>query len=241
MKRLRAIACAGAILLVAACSTLPHPPGSGRLPMQQPYRLLLVRPDIQVRELTADGALSFREDWTDTARSAVAEQLQRMLAARAGGAVDVIRGEVAGADPALVAELHLRHDALGKMMPRPKTVGKSLGDVATKLSKGTHGELLFVMHADFTVRTTGRKTLIGIGMVGCSLLEAGLFGSVGNCRNPDAGDQSAFASLIDGQTGEILWTTVVTSGVGDPRQASGAKKLAKALTKRLPDMKPARQ
>lgn len=241
MKTLRAIACTGMILFVAACSTVPHLPASKRLPMQQPYRLLLVRPDIQVRELKADGALSFREDWTDTARAAVAEQLQRKLIQRAGAAVDVIRGESAGADPALVAELHLRHDALGKMMPRPKTVGRSLGDAATNLGKGTHGELLFIMHADFTVRTTGRKTLIGIGMLGCSLLQAGLLGGVGNCRNPDAGDQSAFASLIDGETGEILWTTVVTSGVGDPRHASGAQKLAKALTRRLPDLKPARQ
>src|SRR6185369_15609610 len=139
MNTLRAIACAGATLILAACSTLSHQPAASRLPMPRPYRLLLVRPDIQVRQLTADGALSFREDWTDAARLAVAEQLQRVLTGQAGGNVDVVRSEAVNADAALVAELHLRHDALGKMLPRPKTVGRSLGDAATDLSKGTHG------------------------------------------------------------------------------------------------------
>jgi hypothetical protein len=239
MLKLRTIACTGVIPLVAACSTLSHPPAPSRLPMQQPYRLLVVRPDVQVRELTADGTFSFRTDWTDTARAAVAEQLQRNLAARAGGSVEIVRSEATPIDPVLVAELHRRHEALGIAMPRPRTVGKSLGDAATELSHGTNSELMLVVHADFTVRTTGRKTIIGIGMIGCSLLEVGLFGSVGSCRNPDAGDESAFASLIDGATGEVLWTRVVTSGVGDPRDSAGAQKLARALTKRMPDLKPA--
>jgi hypothetical protein len=240
MKVMRETAFVLAILFLAGCATPPHP-GSSRLPMQQPYRLLLIRPDIQVRDLTADGAVSFRQDWTDTARQTVAAQVQRMLEVRAGNSVRVIRSEEAGADPAMVAELHLRHDALGKMMPRPKTVGRSLGDVAIELGKASNSELLFVMHADFTVRTAGRKALIGVGMVGCAVLEAAVLGSVGSCSDPDAGDKSAFASLIDQKTGEILWTTVAASGPGDLRREKDARKLAKTLSKKLPDLKPVGQ
>ena len=208
--------------------------------MQHPYRLLLVHPDIQVRELTADGALSFRTEWADTARAAMLGNLQRALVAIAGGA-EVVGSEQAGADPALVAELHLRHDALGRMIPRPKTVGSTLGDTAIKLGAGTQSELLYIMHADFTVRTAGRKALIGAGMVGCSLLEAAVLGSVGSCSNPDAGDQSAYASLVDQKTGDILWTTVATSGPGDLRHEKDVRKLTKALTRKLPDLKPVGQ
>jgi hypothetical protein len=238
MRTLRLIQGALLVLLLAACSTVPKAPGSTRLPMQHAYRLLVVHPNIQVRELTADGALSFREEWAEVARRNMAGQLQRAVAARAGGAVSVIDSVAAGADPAKVAELHLRHDALGKMIARKKTLGRSLGDVAIDVGSGTRSELLFIMHADYTVRTTGRKALIGVGMVGCALLSQALLGSVNACGNPDDGDISGFASLIDAQNGEILWTTVATQGFGDLRSDKQARKLAKVLTKKLPGLKP---
>lgn len=226
------------VLVLAACSTVPKAPASTRLPMQHPYRLLLVHPNIQVRELTADGALSFREEWADIARRNMAEQLQRALAVRAGGAVGVMDSAAAGADPGKVAELHLRHDALGKMLARQNTLGRSLGDVAIDVGVGTKSDLLFIMHADYTVRTTGRKALIGVGLVGCAVLSQALLGGANACGNPDDGDISGFASLIDAQNGEILWTTVAARGFGDLRSDKQARKLAKVLTKKLPDLKP---
>jgi hypothetical protein len=238
MRTLRLIHGALLVLLMAACSTVPKAPASTRLPMQHPYRLLLVHPNIQVRELTADGALSFREEWAESSRRNMAGQLQRALEARAGSAVNVMDSVVAGADPAKVAELHLRHDALGKMLVRKKTVGNSLGDVAIDVGTGTKSDLLFIMHADYTVRTTGRKALIGVGMVGCAILSQALLGGANACGNPDDGDIAGFASLIDAQNGEILWTTVATQGFGDLRSDKQARKLAKVLTKKLPDLKP---
>ena len=160
-------------------------------------------------------------------------------ARESGRSVEIVGSEQAGADPELVGEVHLRHDALGRMVARPKTVGTTLGDAASKLGEATKSELLFMMHADFTVRTTGRKALIGVGVVGCSLLSAGLLGGTNVCSDPDAGDYSAYASLVDGDTGEILWTTVAASGPGDLRREKATRKLAKALTKKLPNLKPA--
>lgn len=227
-------------VLLTGCAT-PRTSTSTRLPMQHPYRLLLVRPDIQVRELTADGSLSFRVEWADVARATLGEQLQRALAAKAGAAVDVIGSERAGADPAQVAELHLRHDALGQLMPRPKTVGGSLGDTAINLGKSTGSDLLYIMHSDYTVRTTGRKAVVGAGMVGCAVLSAALLGGADVCRDPDAGDESAFASLVDAQNGEILWTSLGRAGFGDLRREKQARKLTKDLTRRLPALKPVGQ
>ncbi|MBK9253533.1 MAG: hypothetical protein IPM70_17415 [Proteobacteria bacterium] len=238
MTVLHRIACVMLLVLGAGCSTVPKST-STRLPMREPYRLLLVYPDIQVRELTADGAVSFRTEWADEARLAMAGTLRESLAAKTGLAVEIVGSEQAGADPELVGEVHLRHDALGRMVARPKTVGTTLGDAASKLGEATKSELLFMMHADFTVRTTGRKALIGVGVVGCSLLSAGLLGGTNVCSDPDAGDYSAYASLVDGDTGEILWTTVAASGPGDLRREKATRKLAKALTKKLPNLKPA--
>ena len=238
MKTMRLIHSAVLVLLLAACSTVPKAPASTRLPMQHPYRLLLVYPNIQVRELTADGALSFREEWADSARRNMASQLQHALESRAGGTVTVMDSLKGAADPAKVAEMHLRHDALGRMIARKQTVGRSLGDVAIDLGTGTKSDLLFIMHADYTVRTTGRKVLIGAGMVGCTLLSQALLGGTNACGNPDDGDISGFASLIDAQNGEILWTTVANKGFGDLRSDKQARKLAKVLTKKLPDLKP---
>lgn len=227
------------VLLLSACSTMPGNPASGRLPIQHPYRLLLVHPNIQVRELRADGALSFREEWAEEARRNMAAELLRALQAKAGGAVVVVESTAAAADPAKVAELHLRHDALGKMIARPQTVGRSLGDVAVDLGAGTGSELLFVMHADYTVRTMGRKTLIGVGVAGCSILSMALLGGTNVCGNPDAGDISGFASLIDARNGEVLWTRVGPADFGDLRKEKKARQLSKALTKKLPDLEPA--
>lgn len=228
------------LVLLAACAT-PPASRSTRLPMQHPYRLLLVRPDIQVRELTADGSLSFRVEWADAARMQIDGQLQRALATKTGASVEVLGSELAGADPAQVAELHLRHDGLGKLMPRPQTVGGSLGDTAIELGKRTRSDLLYIMHSDYTVRTAGRKAVVGAGMVGCAVLSATLLGGADVCGDPDAGDESAFASLIDAQNGEILWTAVGRAGFGDIRQDKKARKLTKDLTKRLPDLKPVGQ
>lgn len=165
--------------------------------------------------------------------------LQRALAVRTGSTVQIMDSTLAGADPKLLAELHLRHDALGKMVPRLQTVGRTLGDTAIKLGEGTKSELLFIMHADYTVRTKGRKTLIGVGIVGCAILSEALLG--GNaCSDPDAGDRAAFASLIDAKNGEVLWTNVAL-GVPDIRRDDKAKKLAKALLRKLPDLKPVGQ
>lgn len=241
MQASRLIGIALVAVLLTGCAAAPRSPGSSRLPMQHPYRLLLVRPDIQVRELTAEGALSFKVEWADAARMAITGPLQSALATKTGAAVEVIGSEQAGANPAQVAELHLRHDALGQMMPRPKTVGGSLGDTAVEIGRSTKSDLLFIMHADYTLRTAGRKTVVGVGMVGCAVLSAALLGGADVCADPDAGDESAFASLIDSQTGEILWTTVGRAGFGDLRRDGKARKFAKGLTKKLPDLKPAGQ
>jgi hypothetical protein len=241
MKSPRLFAAGLLAALLAGCSTVPKPPGASRLPIPQPYRLLLVEPNIQVRELTADGALSFREEWAEVARRNMAEQLQLALQAKATSAVDVKPSVAAGADPAKVAELHLRHDALGRMMARPRTVGRSLGDVAESLGTGTASELLFVMHADYTVSTAGRKTLVVVGMVGCTLLSQALLGGTNACRNPDAGEISGFASLVDAHNGEILWTTVGPADFGDLRNPKKARRLARALTRKLPNLRPSGQ
>lgn len=241
MKLLRVISATWLAMLACACSTVPKAPASNRLPIDHPYRLLLVHPNIQVRELKADGALSFREEWAEEARRNMAAELQRVLQAKAGSAVVVVESAAAGAEPAKVAELHLRHDALGKMIARPQTVGRSLGDVAVDLGTGTTSELLFIMHADYTVRTMGRKTLIGVGMAGCSILSMALLGGTNVCGNPDAGDISGFASLVDARNGEILWTRVGPADFGDLRRGKKARQLAKALTKKLPELKPSGQ
>ena len=80
------------------------------------------------------------------------------------------------------------------------------------------------MHADDSFASTGRVALALLGVAGCF---------VGFCAPMGGGSQSAYASLVDLKTGEVVWFNVLQSQQGDIRKPEGAAQMVERLLGRM--------
>src|SRR4249919_1014018 len=103
-------------------------------PPQGDYKLLVMRPDVEVGSVTTGGLVEPRADWTETARTKVMAALRAQQAAR-GGNVMIMekRNSLPGVDPEAVAELERLHYAVGSSIALHKYSGAYL---PTKRGKG---------------------------------------------------------------------------------------------------------
>jgi hypothetical protein len=150
--------------------------------------------------------------------------------------------------PDSVAELERLHNAVGSSIALHKFMGYdlptkrgrgldyTLGEEAVKLGRATGYDYALFLHAEDSIADTGRVALQVLGIAGCF---------VGFCApNIGGGGQSAYASLVDLRTGEVVWFNVLQAGtqvagikMGDLRKPEGAAQLVDRLLNR---MKPGR-
>ena len=75
-------------------------------PPQGDYKLLVLRPDVSVSELTAGGMTQPRADWTEQARANITAALRAQQAGRGGKMLVAERlGQVPGVDADTIAEV----------------------------------------------------------------------------------------------------------------------------------------
>jgi hypothetical protein len=218
-------------------------------PPQGNYKLLVMRPDVEVGSVTTGGLVEPRADWTETARAKVMAALRAQQAAR-GGNVLVMekRNSLPGVDPETIAELERLHYAVGSSIAlhkysgaylptkRNKGLDWTLGEDAVVLGRKTGYDYALFLHAEDSFASTGRVALQVLGIAGCF---------VGFCApNIGGAGQFAYASLVDLRTGEVVWFNVVQAGsqvagikMGDIRTDAGAAQLVDRLLDR---MKPGR-
>lgn len=230
MKLIRGLLAVGVMLWLTGCTFTNHVVDANFKPPRGKYKLLVMQPDISVGVLTAGGAFEFREDWTKQATQSVTKALAKQQYGR-GGQTKVARTkEDISADPALVAELVGLHTAVGQAVrihkfgvaPLPTKHGRfdwTLGDTAVKFGTATSYDYALFLHASDSFASGGRvalqvfSALSGIGTTG--------------------GMQTAFASLIDLKTGQLVWFNVLASSVGDIRTPEGAERMVAELLKSM--------
>lgn len=228
---------AAAVMSVTACTTTRQVADTSFTPPQGDYRLIVMQPDISVGLLTAGGVVEQREDWTDQATANVLQSLRAMHAARGGNAMIAATREESGWDVAEVTDLVRLHEAVGASITLHKYLGLALptkknrfdwtlGEQAVEFGRATRFDYALFLHAQDSFSSAGRVALQVAGFLSCA---------VGVCVMATGGQQSAFASLVDLKTGQVVWFNTLASSVGDIRTAEGADKLVKAL---LGDMKP---
>jgi hypothetical protein len=76
------------------------------------------------------------------------------------------------------------------------------------------------MFAENSFATGGRKALQVAGLASCF---------IGVCAVVSGGNQVAFASLVDLNTGDVSWFNFLFSEVGDIRTAEGAQDMVRRL------------
>ncbi len=220
--------------LVGACAqTSALDQGEGFTPRSTTPRVLLMPVDIELSELSAGGIPFPKAEWTEAAKGHVSVALDEFLNARNATLVAY------QAPPDLSPEAHRQgqliklHGAVGnavlvhKFNPafalptvRDKfdyTMGKGVG----VLGGGAGGAdyALFVYIRDSYV--SGERVAV---IIFGALLGVGIPGGV----------QIGFASLVDLETGDIVWFNRLVSTVGDLRTPEPAKKTVENLLSDFP-------
>jgi hypothetical protein len=213
-------------------------------PPQGDYSLIVMRPDVQVGLLTTGGLVEPRADWTDQARTHLLRALTEQQADR-GGKTKILetREGIPGISAETVAELERLHAAVGSSIALHKYMGLelptkrrqgidwTLGEDAVKFGRATGMDYALFLHARDNFSSTGRIALQVLGIAGCF---------IGFCAPQAGGGQSAYASLVDLRTGEVVWFNVLQTSsqlpgiqFGDIRTAEGAAQMVERLLGRM--------
>ena len=233
-----------AALALAGCVQTKQVADLEFAPPQGDYGLIVMRPDVQVGSITTGGMVEPRADWTEQARTNLLRALAEQQAGR-GGRTRILetRDGVQGVSADTVADLERLHAAVGQSIALHKYMGAdlptkrrrglewTLGEDAVTFGRATGMDYALFLHASDSFASTGRAALQVIGLAGCI---------IGFCAPVSGGGQSAYASLVDLKTGEVVWFNVLQTssqlpGVqfGDIRTPEGAAQMVERLLGRM--------
>jgi hypothetical protein len=213
-------------------------------PPEGDYSLIVMRPDVNVGLVTTGGLVEPRADWTEQARGHLLRALAEQQGGR-GGKTRILetREGVEGVPAETIANLERLHNAVGNSIALHKYMGATLptkrrrglewtlGEEAVKFGRATGMDYALFLHAQDSFASTGRAALQILGIAGCF---------IGFCAPQGGGGQSAYASLVDLRTGEVVWfnvlqTSSLAPGVqfGDIRTPEGAAQMVERLLGRM--------
>lgn len=188
----------------------------------QQKRLLVIEPEVQLGELTVGGLVEPRADWSGRAAHAIESSLSSALAQR-GIEVKTVETlsdpheiQLAKLHAIVGAEILIHNLGLSKLPTKKSALDWTLGPGANDLRSrygADYGMFVFVRD---TYSSDSRKALMLLGMA-------------------NGGSQTAFASLVDLRTGNIVWfNQLYTPAGGDLRDGSGAADFTANLLKDAP-------
>ena len=219
----------------AAAETDRNPIGDPEAP-----GILFMRPDIELHLLTAGGVLEPRADWTESAVVHTRDILGATFEDRGLDVVDYRGTE----DPEradhhrqltklneLVGNVILQHEVLarqgGTRLPTLEDrFDWSLGTSARSLGEehGTrYGVFVFIRDS---YASAGRQAVMAASML--------VGAAMGVAIVPQGGVQIGFVSIVDFETGEILWFNHLARGSGDLRTLEAAQNTFDVLLRDLP-------
>jgi len=195
--------------------------------------VLLIEPDIILFELTAGGLEEPRADWTEAAKVNVGKKLAESLQKTGDKLIPYQPPENAPDLMRAHDQILKLHEVVGQTVLIHKYITDyelptkegcfdyGLGQCVTSLKQGTAADYALFIYLRDSHTSPGRAAL----MVASALL----FGVV-----PQGGMQLGFASLVDLQTGEIVWFNRLISPAGDLRTPEAAEKAIQELLVNIP-------
>lgn len=198
----------------------------------EPLRILLLNPNVSLYVQTAGGVLERQDQWTEAALENVRANLTDIFADRN---IELVLAEdfneIVSSDP-VETELLRLHSAVGatiqenlnpqlqlptKANDRLWSLGPDVGYLAQKYD------------ADYAVFVQIQDSYASAGRVAAIIVVAVLFG-VGM----QGGTQVGYASLVDLQSGDVVWFNALARGTGDLREAEPARETVEVLLTDFP-------
>ena len=197
-------------------------------------RVVLMTPDIELAELTAGGVLEPNAEWTELAKIHVVDALQGEVGARNARLVSYQPPANDSARAYQHNQLIKLHAVVGSSvllhhygaLKLPNKDGKfdwTLGDGAKVLREDAEADYALFIFVRDSYASAGRKA----AMVGVAIL------SVGRVIIP-GGVHTAFASLVDLKTGDLVWFNRLVDTQADLRDVDPARSAIKKLAADLP-------
>ena len=204
---------------------VPPRPGDG-------VEVLLLEPDIELSEISVGGIAFPKADWTERGRANVNAALVQIMERRDARLV-YYEGPADAPPEHPYNQILKLHEAVGSAILSHKYSQNALLSLPTKKDKfdWTLGpdvqQLAEVYAADYALFVYFRDSFSSGGRKAMMVVMGALFGAVSA-----GGQQIGYASLVDLESGDILWFNYVSSGVGDLRDAGSAA--AEDLLDKLP-------
>jgi hypothetical protein len=207
--------------------TLPEKPAAGT-------GILVLKPDIELSLLTASGLTEPNAQWSQDALTNVQANLTSVLQGRQQQFIALDQDTIVSGRSNQILRLH---DAVASsilmfnygLMSLPTKPAKdfnwTLGPGAIELARS----LAAGSNAKYALITLGRGSYASGGRWALAIAGAALRASV------PMGGQQIYASLIELETGKIVWFNVATAGPQDDmRKPEGARGLITTLMKDVP-------
>ena len=214
------LVCALAIAIVGCTQTQTFRPETKFQRVSETARVLLLKPDIELYELTAGGGLEPKAAWTEAAKANVDTALDAALRAKNARIVRYVPPEEGSERESRHLQLVKLHAAVGQSILVHGTVsgqalptkrGKfdwTLGPGAAVLREDTDADYALFIHMRDSFSSGGRVAVI----IFAAILGVGVEG----------GRQGGFASLVDLRNGAVVWFNTMVSSKGDLRNAEMA-------------------
>ncbi|WP_052713327.1 hypothetical protein [Pseudoalteromonas rubra] len=231
IKKLLTIVLISVFLLAQGCANTKKYAGTTELKAQTNAnsKILLMPLDVELSELSALGFLETKADWTENAKEHMTNSIADIMASKNANSS---KYETTNTDPnATSYQLAKLHEAVGYSVlvhhlghqPLPTKKQEfdwSLGKDAQALAKETGADYALFVFVRDSYASAGRKAMqflaafAGVGVAG--------------------GTQVGFASLVDLNSGDIVWFNRLVSTTGDLRTPKAAQKSVTNLLDSFP-------
>jgi hypothetical protein len=209
-------------------------PTGFQMSTQKPVTIIVMRPDVRVGQLEVGGVVTPKADWTDEARTylqAAMDNSQRLKSATIVP-FDATADETAKLTSdyeylhRAVATSILEHKYFGAKLPTKKDAFDwSLGAGVAPLGQTTNSNYALFLYTEDSFSSAARKATQVVGALGCL---------VGFCVIRGGGVHRYYASLVELETGNIVWFNVLRGSEGDIREDKGAQSTVDALLASMP-------
>jgi hypothetical protein len=224
------IVAAALALIVLACAGPAQAqsrnlaPGFESLP--KGAKVALMPTDIELFVISAGGVVEPKADWTEAASKYFNDALVRKQQALGFAAVELSAKQADEAD-----EINALHGAIARSIAMhhfgnlrlPTKDGKldwSMGESVQPIKQATGADYALFSFVRDSYASGERKAM----MVGLALLGIGI----------GLGVQTGYASLVDLNTGRVVWFNQLMRGYGDLRDADNAAESLDALLREFP-------
>lgn len=224
------------------------------LPADKAVTIVLIRPDVNVGELQGGGLPQPNADWTNQAREQIEKALKAELSERmiefvsmeehlaaapqtdpipadqpiavpAADTVEQYRGLHAAVVDSILAHQYNTPGRGGKLPTKTNNFSYTMGPGTAELGRiagANYG--LFVMTYD-QFASDSRKAMQVAGALGCL---------VGFCVLVSGGIHVSYVSLVELDTGNVVWFNLLRGSKGDVRKEDGALNMVKAIMTNMP-------